>query len=116
MHNDFRRHAIGLALEPLRLGVLGAREIGTENEARTVDQKHMMRCGRWPLRCDGGVRLRNDRFGDLVHGFLHLSIARFRWARRRSGWVDIGILHRAVNEEAGTIGTLDLPGWAEIEV
>src|ERR1700757_721335 len=68
------------------------------------------------MREDGGLRLRNERFDDFVHGFLHLNVALFRhlrWCDRLAG---VSPLHRAVDEEAGAIRALDLPCRAEIEI
>ena len=50
MHDDFRRHTIRFALEALRLRIAGAREVGAKDEARAVDQKHMMRRRRGSVR------------------------------------------------------------------
>ena len=69
MHDDFRRHAIGLALEPLCLGILGARKIGPKDEPRAVDQIYVVRRCRRGMRRGCRAGFGNDRFDDdLVHG------------------------------------------------
>ena len=69
MHDDFRRHAIGLALEPLCLGILRARKIGSEDEPRAVDQIYVVRRCRRGMRRGCRAGFGNDRFDDdLVHG------------------------------------------------
>ena len=64
-HDDFGRHAVRFTLEPLGFRVAGAREVGAKDEARAVDQEHMVRRRR-------GCRLRfGDNSGrDVVHARL----------------------------------------------
>ena len=77
MHDYFRRHTIRFALEALRLRILGAREVSTKDEARAVDQKHMMRRRRRGLRGDSRLRLGNERLNDLVHEFPTQTLRSF---------------------------------------
>src|SRR6516164_3626445 len=97
--------------------------IRAKDEARAVDQKHVMRRCRGRMRNGGLLGLRNDYVDDLVHGFLPLEVAPFPVALRPAlAGTAPGPLfaargrHRAVDEETGTVRTLGLPGRGEIEI
>src|SRR6266566_887605 len=93
--------------------------IGAEDEAGAVDQEYMVGRRGWHMQHGSRLRLTcsrrdglNDRVDDLVHGFLLSDVARFRLAGRRS----LPGRHRAVDEEARAIRTLDLSGWGEVQI
>src|SRR5262249_20103185 len=81
-----------------------------------VDQKHVMWRRRGGRCSRGRLRLRNQRFDNVVHGFLHSGVALFRCPRRCRRRGGLPPPPRTTDEETRAIRTLDLPGRAKIEI
>src|SRR5260370_17448069 len=109
MHDDFRRHAIGLALEPLCLGILGARKIGPKDEARAVDQIYVVRRCRRGMPSGCRSWLRNERFDQIVHGVLYSGIALFRHPGRSSRLLGTWGFPPAVHQTPRAFGAFTPP-------